>query len=195
MYFLLYALIIVFGTASYVVGVKQMLHNKYTPSTFSRIVWLLLSINSFFGVLLSGSTSSLVLSVILLLGNLAICIVSFWKGTKQVGLLEYICTGLLIISGFVWIFFHAPLVNLIISLIAHFIGGLPTYKKVWINPQSESLGFWSLFFLASLLSIVSAQTTEIDKLLFPIYFTLFDGSMFVLSMRKTRALAIQNKLV
>ncbi len=184
MYFLSYILILILGTASYVVGVKQMLQNKYVPSTFSRIIWLLLSVNSFAGVVLSGSNSSILLAVIFMLGNLVVCIVSFWKGTKQFGFLEYICVGLLLVSGLVWIFFYVPILNLVISLVAHFIGGIPTYKKVWLNPQSESVGFWSLFFFASLLSVVTAQTVQIDKVIFPIYFTIFDGSMFGLTLRK-----------
>ncbi len=126
-----------------------MLKNKYSPSVFSRVVWVLLSINSFAGVILSKSSqSSILLGGIFLLGNIAICIVSFWKGSKGIGGLEYVCLLLLIVSGIIWIFFNAPFINLIISLIAHFIGGLPTYKKVLKNPTSESFGFWSLFFSA-----------------------------------------------
>ncbi len=184
MLFLSYVLILILGTASYVVGVKQILQGKYAPSTFSRIIWLLLSVNSFAGVVLSGSNSSILLAVIFMLGNLAICIVSFWKGTRQFGFLEYVCIGLLVVSGLVWVFFYAPILNLVISLIAHFIGGIPTYKKVWLEPQSESTGFWSLFFFASFLSVVTAQTVQIDKVIFPIYFTIFDGSMFGLTLRK-----------
>lgn len=181
----LYILIIILGAASYIVGCAEMLRGKYSPSVFSRVVWVLLSINSFAGVYFSHSSfSSLILSLIFLLGNVAICVISFWKGTKDFGFIEYVCVGLLLVSGVVWFCFSAPLLNLGISLAAHFIGGIPTYKKVWSNPQSESVGFWSLFFFASLLSVFAADTTEVTKILFPAYFTLFDGSMFALSMRK-----------
>ena len=112
-------------------------------------------------------------------------LIEFLEGTWTFGRLEYICLGLLVISGLVWILFHAPLVNLAIGLVAHFIGALPTYKRVWRNGSSESVAFWSLFCLASFLSIVDAKGASIKDLLFPIYFTLFDGSMTVLSLRKS----------
>lgn len=164
-----------------------MFKNKYSPSTFSRVIWVLLSINSFAGVIISNSsTSSIVLGGVLLLGNIAICIASFWKGTKTIGKLEYFCITLLLISALIWIFLDAPLVNLSIGLFAHFVGGLPTYKKVWIDPGSESLGFWSLFFFASLLSIFVADTHFLKDLILPIYFSLFDGSMFLLALRKIK---------
>jgi len=181
----LYGLIILFGTASYFVGIRQMVKNQYSPSTFSRVIWVLLSINSFAGVILSNSSnSSIVLGSIFLIGNIAICIASFWKGTKVIGKLEYLCLSLLLFSGLIWIFLDAPLLNLAISLFAHFIGGVPTYKKVWLNPKSESFVFWSLFFIASLLSIFAANTTSLSAILFPIYFTIFDGSMSLLTLRK-----------
>ena len=180
----LYILITILGIGSYFIGVRDMLRNKYSPSTFSRVIWVLLAINSFAGVFLSnGTKSSILLAGILLLGNIAICAVSFWKGNRKMGKLEYFSLGLLLISGLIWIFFSVPLVNLFISLFAHFIGGLPTYKKVWINPKSESVGFWSLFFFASLLSVFASDITSISSIVFPIYFTLFDGSMFVLALR------------
>ena len=180
-----YFLIATLGLSSYFVGVRQMLKNKYSPSTFSRVIWVLLAINSFAGVFLSGGTKpSILLAGILLLGNIAICFVSFWKGTRKMGKLEYFSLILLLISVLIWIFFKTPLVNLLISLFAHFVGGLPTYKKVWLKPQSESLGFWSLFFLASLLSVFASDVTSLSSIIFPIYFTLFDGSMFLLALRR-----------
>ena len=183
---ILYALILLLGTASYAVGVRQMLQGKYAPSVFSRVVWLLLAVNSFAGVVLSkGSKASILLAGILLVGNAAVCLTSFWKGTRSFGKLEWICIVLLVISGAVWLLFHAPLVNLGISLFAHLIGATPTYKRVWREPSSESTAFWSLFFAASVLSILASKGHSLSSVVFPIYFTLFDGSMFTLSMRRS----------
>ncbi len=183
----LFSTICLLGTASYVIGVWQMLKNKYSPSTFSRVVWVLLAINSFAGVILSQSSrASVLLGGLLLLGNVAVCIVSFWKGVRTIGKLEYICLALLAASGLIWIFFSAPLVNLGISFIAHFVGAVPTYKKVWSDPKSESTAFWSLFFFASLLSIFASPGSSIRDVLLPVYYTFFDGSLFVLSLRRRK---------
>lgn len=183
----LYILILALGSASYAVGVRQMLQGKYAPSVFSRVVWLLLAVNSFAGVVLSrGSKASVLLALILLIGNAAICLTSFWKGTRSFGKLEWFCLALLTISGMVWLFFHVPLINLGLSLLAHFIGAAPTYKRVWRNPASESTAFWSLFFGASVLSIFASSGHALSAVVFPIYFTLFDGSMFFLSARSLK---------
>lgn len=181
----LYVLIILFGCASYAVGLVHMLKGKYSPSTFSRVVWLLLAINSFAGVVVSKSTgASVLLAGILLAGNAAICVTSFWKGNHNFGKLEIFCLSLLIVSGVIWILFDVPLINLSIGLVARFIGALPTYKKVLLKPSSESTPFWSLFFIASILSVFASLGQPAAAIILPIYFTFFDGSLFVLSMRK-----------
>lgn len=177
-------LILFFGAASYLVGTKQIFTGKYRPSFFSRTVWLLLAIISFGGVLASGSSkASITLAAIFLLGNAVICIGSFLKGTREIGKLEYICLAILAISLLVWVIFNSPLVSLAISLFAHLVGAAPTYKRVIQNPQNESFGFWSLFFVASFLSIVASLGNPAQAMIFPIYFTIFDGSMALLSIR------------
>lgn len=185
MHLFIYIVITFLGILSYAIGVWKMLQNKYSPSTFSRIVWVLLAINSFAGLVLSHSSSaSILLGAILLLGNVAMCIASFFKGTREMGNLEFICLGLLALSGIIWIFFNAPLVNLIISLGAHFIGAAPTYKKVWFNPKGEDIPFWLLFFLASVLSIYISDATSLKTIILPVYFVFFDGSIVLLALRR-----------
>lgn len=177
-----------FGLASYTAGIREMLQNRYAPSTFSRVVWVLLAINNFAGVLASdGSQASLLLVAVLLLGNIAVCTLSFWKGTRTIGLIEYICVALLLLSGLVWIFFSAPLVNLALSLIAYLIGAIPTYKKVWLDPRSESTAFWGFFAIASLLSIFASTNSSLEQIVIPIFFTFFDGGFFLLSLRKFKS--------
>lgn len=182
---LLYVLILLLGIASYTAGLRQMLQGKYAPSVFSRVVWLLLAAISFAGVVASeGSSASTLLAGIFLIGNTAICVASFWKGSKDFGKLELFCLLLLVASALVWILFNAPLVSLYISLLAHFVGALPTYRRVWSKPESESTLFWFFFFAASVLSIFASRGSALAAIAFPIYFTLFDGSLFMLSLRR-----------
>lgn len=180
----LYLAITLFGSASYCLGLWKMLTNQYSPSTFSRIVWTFLAINSIAGVILSHSNpTSILLAAIMVAGNIAICIASFWKGSREVGQLEYICVTLLVVSAFIWLFFKAPLVNLALSLFGHFVGASPTYKKVLQDPNSEDLGFWLLFFIASILSIFACDFISFRTIMLPLYYAIFDGSIVLLILR------------
>lgn len=173
------------GLTAYATAVYQMLQNVYTPSFFSRGVWFLLGINSFAGVLLGGgSDSSVVLAGTLFVGNLAVFITSYKKGTREFGLVEKISLCLLIISALLWVVLDAPFIGLIVSLAAHFIGGIPTIWRVAKKPESEQAYHWYFFWVASVLTIYNSDASDLKSIAFPIYFALFDGLIILLANRK-----------
>ena len=187
MHLTLELLVLAFGTASYAVGARDVLVRGYAPNVFSRVVWLLLAVISAAGVVASGSGSGAVLLAgVFLLGNAVICGLSLVRGTRGVGRLEHVCLAILVLSAVVWVLFDAPVLSLVLSLLAHLVGGAPTYRRAWQQPGSESAGFWSLFFLASVCSLLATLGGPVQTLVFPLYFVLFDGGMTVLALRRPR---------
>jgi hypothetical protein len=189
MHTLLFTSIMITGLGAYLFAVRNIHLGNYRPNLFSRAVWFLLNINTLAGVLVSHSSpSSLLLSSILVFGSGLMLVFSIQNGRRHFGRLEIICLGLLVASIVVWTLFRAPLVNLTISLLAHFIGALPTYRQAWRRPRTESKIFWMFFFICSLLSLIASHGEPIIKQLVPLYYTLFEGSMFLLTMRSLRVI-------
>lgn len=181
----LYVIILMLGVATYVSAVLQMLWNQYSPSFFSRGVWFLLGINSFAGVLLGGgSKSSVILAGTLFVGNATVFAVSYKKGSRDFHFAEKISLGMLVISGLMWLILNAPFLSLIISLAAHFVGGIPTIWRVVKRPSSEQAYHWYFFCVASILSIIASPHKTVTAILFPAYFTFFEGLIVVLANRK-----------
>jgi hypothetical protein len=185
MHTVLYVLILLLGIATYASAVYQMLKRTYSPSFFSRGVWFLLGINSFAGVLLGGgSHASVLLAATLFAGNAAVFAVSYSKGSREFHMAEKVSLALLVISGLSWIVLQAPYIGLIISLIAHFIGGIPTIWRVAKRPHSEQAYHWYFFCAASVLTLVASDKSSLKAVLFPLYFALFDGLIITLVNRK-----------
>lgn len=181
----LYILIFSLGIATYTSAVIQIVHGRYSPSFFSRGVWFLLGINSFAGVLLGGgSKSSVILALALLIGSFAVFALSYKLGSRDFGIAERFSLLLLVGAGLTWILWDAPFVGLIIGLAAHFIGGIPTIWRAIKRPNSEQAYHWYFFFPASLLSIVASDKTDLQAILFPVYFVFFDGLILLLVNRK-----------
>jgi hypothetical protein len=179
-----HALIVLFGVTAYTSAVIQMVLKQYQPSFFSRGVWFLLGINSFAGVLLGGgSKSSVLLAATLFVGNAAVFVASYNYGSRDFNNAEKISLVLLVIGGFAWALLNAPYIGLIISLAAHFIGGIPTIWRVYKRPRSEQAVHWYFFWTASVLTIISSPQKTIHKILFPIYFVFFDGLIIFLANR------------
>lgn len=181
---LLFCLILTFAIATYVSGLYQMYSSGYKPSFFSRAIWFLLGINSFAGVILSnGSDASVILAGTLLVGNFLMFVASYKKGSREFGLIEKASLGLLALSGLIWVTYDLALLNLAIGLLAHFIGGIPTYGRVLKKPENEQAYHWYFFFVASILGIIASPDKSLSYILFPLYFAIFDGSIILLANR------------
>lgn len=182
-------LIILFVLLSYISGLKSILENKYRPSIYSRVIWLILVINNFISVLvLKNDLTVLILAGMALVGNLMIFIFSLKKSETTFGKTEFISSILIFISLGLWVFTRLPLLNLMIGIVAHFIGGIPTYIKVVKNPRDEDLFFWLYFFLASILALINIDQLSVSQYLYPLYFLLLNGGMTLLCLRRFRAL-------
>lgn len=181
----IYSVIILLGIATYGSAVWQMLKGQYSPSFFSRGVWFLLGINSFAGVLLGdGSKPAVALASTLFAGNAIVFGVSYKKGSRDFHAVEKLSLVILVISVFVWAIFDQPYLSLIMSLFAHFIGGVPTIWRVAKKPKSEQAYHWYFFFAACVITILASSDKLITAILFPVYFALFDGLIIFLANRK-----------
>lgn len=182
-------LIFILGISAYASMVYQMIWGKYKPSFFSRGVWFLLGINSLAGVYLGeGTKGSVALATTLFLGNLAVFIVSYKKGSRDFGLAERISLVLLVLSVLIWLFIQDPFLLLIISLVAHFIGGIPTIWRTLKRADSEQAYHWYFFLAASILAVAGAEDRSIQAILFPAYFIFFEALVLILVNRKRLAL-------
>lgn len=178
-------LIIFFVTASYFMGIKAILGNKYRPSIYSRVIWFLLAINNFVSVLfLKNSYSVILLAGLSLVGCSAILLLSLRKSKKLFGLTELISTFLLLVSFVFWIFTRLPLLTLILGLIITLIGGIPTLKQVIKNPNDEDILFWFFFAIASAITLASTNIYQLTNYLYPLFYLLFNTTVTILCLRR-----------
>lgn len=178
-------LIVLFIFASYFFGIKSIFQNKYTPSIYSRVVWIFLSINNFASVVaLKNDYSVLLFAGLGLVGSFFILVLTLKKSKREFGTTEVISTILLIISLGVWMFTKLHLLNLSIGLLAHFIGGIPTIKKVFVDPEDEDTLFWLFFAVASILVLIKADKVNISGYLYPLYIVFFECLITILCFRR-----------
>ena len=180
--------IIVFSILSYGSGVGAVLKGKYKPSIYSRLVWFLLAINSFLGVVaLHNKSGSIALSILQALGCLAMLLASFKYSVKTFGITERICTLFLLASGVIWLTAHSPITNVVLSLVAHFIGGVPTLQKAWKSPLSENFFFWFFFAIASWTAYITADKSHLGNFLYALYFAVWNSLLAVITVRQFKS--------
>ncbi len=181
----MYFLIIVLISASYFFGSKSIVKNKYFPNIYSRVIWLLLSLNGLISVILLKNNFSVILYGILgFLGSFLILILSLKKSKKIFGPIELISTIFLFFSLGLWIFTKLPFLNLSIGLIVSFIGGIPTFVQVIKNPKDEDILFWFFFALGSFITILNSDRSNLSGYLFPLYYLITNSAMTLLCARR-----------
>jgi hypothetical protein len=178
-------LIVLLAALSYASGIRAVFTGRYRPSIYSRLIWLLLSLNSFAGVVLLHNRSGIVaLAAIQAAG----CIIMFAGALKYsvrtFGITEKICSLLLLASGAVWLTARSPLVNVLIGLACHFIGAVPSLLAAHKKPSSENFLFWLFFALASMLAFIAADKSQLQNFIYALYFAIFDLTMTLLSARQ-----------
>lgn len=178
-------LIILFITASYFFGARAIYQNKYYPNIYSRIIWLLMSINNLISVIFLKNNPSIVLLAWLgFVGSLLILLMSLKKSQKIFGPIEFISTIFLLICLGLWLFTKLPFLNLLIGLMVGFVGGIPTFIKAIKDPESEDILFWLFFTLGSAVTMLSSDKTNISGYLFPLYHLVINGGMTLFCLRR-----------
>lgn len=177
-------LIFGFGAIAYISAVYQMVKRQYSPSFFSRGVWFLLGINTLAGVYFGdGSQGSVILATALFLGNASLFITSYWRGSREFGVAEKISLVMLLIGLAIWLLLNDPFALLVVSLVAHFIGGLPTIWRAVKKAESEQAYHWYFFFIASIIAVIASPQKNVESILFPVYFVFFEALILILVNR------------
>lgn len=143
---------VLFGFAPYL---RDTLHRKTQPHAYTWLIWSitqgtaaagLLSGNGGWAVLLLWVGAATVFTIFLL---------SFRFGTRNITRSDtYVLTAaLLAIVGWWWL--NNPLLAVLVVTAIDLLGYVPSIRKVYTEPWSETLSAWSAFIVANLLAIVA----------------------------------------
>jgi hypothetical protein len=135
----------------------DIIKGKTQPHLYSWLVWTILQVvGSFAHFSDGGGYGSLPLAVGAL-SCLTILLLSFKYGTKNINRFDFICLVLSFISIYLYFIIKNPLATVILIVIADTIGFLPTMRKGFEEPYSETLSTWSISFTSNFLGLLALQ--------------------------------------
>lgn len=98
-----------------------------------------------------------------------IAILSIRYGFGKWGRLDTICTFGAVVTMILWFLFKDPIVVLIASIITDAFGCVPTIKKVWQDPTSESRIAWAGTVVACVVNFGAVEVWGIASVLYLSY--------------------------
>lgn len=152
----------------YVPYLRDIFRGKTKPHAFSWIVWTLITFIVGAAQLAAGAGWGTVHN----LATGVICLVIVYaaiknkdKDIKRIDILLF-CAALMAIP--LWVFARNPVYSIILITIIDILAFLPTFRKTWHNPGSETLSSYAIAGIKYGVSLVAIATYDVATLVYPI---------------------------
>ena len=89
----------------------------------------------------------------------------YWKTTK----FDYFCGIFSIIALILWLVIDLPIYAVLLAALADFFAAIPTIKKSWTNPESETGIAYVMSLLSVLIILPTIKVFDIQNTAFQIY--------------------------
>lgn len=158
--------------ASIIPYVRDIVRGKTKPHMYSWLIWTILQIIGTAAQFQDGAGYGAWALTIAAFGSFLIFIFSFKYGTKNITQFDLAC---LITSGITLIVYFGmenPLYAVILVVIIDLLGFLPTFRKGWEEPSTETTATYALSGLANLLGLFALEHYT------PVT-TMYIGSLFL----------------
>lgn len=189
-----------FGIAAAVITViayypyiKDIFQKKTKPHAYTWLIWGITQ-GTAAAILLYGGGSFGAISMIAgTLLVLFVSLLSFKYGTKNITISDTFVLITALLAIIVWWQLNNPLLAVLMVSIIDGLGYIPTYRKSFIEPWSETLSFWVAMIVVNLLILLSLS--EYNFLTITYVATLAVGNTIVLILCIARRKIISKPII
>lgn len=144
------------------------------PVTSTWALWFGIGLLLFFASMKAGAKwdSTLVPIFMGVVNPGIILLLSLRFGEYSWTKLDSVCVFSCVVAIIVWQLTDNPVLGIVGGIAADFLAALPQLLKAWRDPLDEPVFPWSMFALASAVSIFAIDEWVVGKWLFPIYMTV-----------------------
>lgn len=183
-----FAGIIVF--LSYIPYVVAILKHKTSPNRASWFIWASTNFLILGSYYLSGAKSTIWLPLVFVIGTSMIAILSVWFGEGGWTPLDRFCLIVVGIGIALWFILKTPQVILLVGILNGLMGTLPTIKKSYLRPQTESKLAWGMCFIGSIANIIAIDNWNFSIAIYPVFIFFEVGIIvFLLFLGPNRVMA------
>lgn len=150
--------------------IRAMIKGKARPN---RVTWLMWSIAPFIATaaeIYSGVTWAVI--PVFMTGFapfLIFCASFFTKAYWRLSKFDYFCGGVSALALVLWVVTMEPILSIILAIAADAIASIPTLKKAWRNPETESVWPFLTGIFNAVAALLVAVTWSFNEVSFPLY--------------------------
>lgn len=154
------------------------------PHSYSWLIWTILQVVGVIAMFNSGAGAGIASLAIGASFCGFIFILSLKRGTHNIKVFDKICLAGALIAIIVYFFLHNPLLSIIIIVITDFVGFLPTFRKSYEEPETESASTYSLSSISSILALLALSSLTITTSLYLMSLIITNGLCAIIIMTR-----------
>lgn len=177
------ALLAVIGNVPYLIDV---LKRRVEPHAYTWFIWTIVSCVIFFGQLAKGAGVGAIPTAAAEIFTVIIFFASLRNGFKHITRTDNIFLAVALLGLIPWALTKDPTISVIIVVTIDLIGFIPTIRKTWRHPETETPILYSMNVLRHILSLFSLQAYNIATTLHSIAMTFTNALMVRAILRKKK---------
>lgn len=172
---------------------RDIFKNKTKPHLYSWLVWSIIQTVGVLAMIKGGAEFGSWGLAIGCLFCILIFLLSFKYGTKNITKLDTVLLVSALIIIFVWIFEEDPLWSVILITMIDLIGFIPTYRKTYLAPHTETLDIYVLDVFSYGAAIVAIANYSLATTLYVSSLVLTNAVMAVIIILRRRSQSLVQK--
>lgn len=140
---------------------RDVVTKKVQPHPYTWLVWTLVSAITFFGQLAKGAGIGAIPTAASEIFTVLIFIFSLQYGFKRIVRIDTLFLVLCLLGLIPWFITKDPTMSVIIAVTIDVVAFIPTLRKTWKNPTSETSILYSMNVARHILALFSLQTYNI----------------------------------
>jgi hypothetical protein len=163
-----------------------IVQGKTKPHLYTYIQWSLLTIILFAGQWVSDAGPGAWAALVAAITTIMVLPLCFKYGTRDITFGDTLALVLGLASIIPWILTENPFWSLILVNAIDAWAMLPTYRKTWNDPYSESLSPWLLTELKHVLVFSALRSYSLNTYLYPLQAFLVNGILIAIIVYRRR---------
>jgi hypothetical protein len=180
-------LAIVLTFVGYAPYIRDIFKGKTKPHLFSWFIWSITTGIIYALQASSGGGPGSWVTLTLVAIMVFIFLFSFKKGSKNIKAIDVVFLCLALSALPLWLVIKQPVLSIILLSAVDVIGFLPTVRKSWHEPYTETLSFYVITTFRHGLSAVALAEYNIVTVLFPVSWVVVNALFAImLAIRRKR---------
>jgi multisubunit Na+/H+ antiporter MnhB subunit len=154
------ALFAIAGSTSYGVSIVR---GRTKPHRITRLVMVFVLTLNFIGAIAAhGNPGAILYGGIICAFSIAFFLLSLGRGMGGATVFDWVCFTIAMSGVVGWQITGNAILGIWLAALADFVAYLPAFVKTWKHPRTESPWFYSLYCLASVLSLAAYRITLVS---------------------------------